>query len=488
MWRRFSLRTRVLTTLAGLVMLTLAGGCIMVWYTYQMEILIKNVIDRDFRALDAAQGLENALVNQKGFVSYYFLENDPAWLEKLEEYRRAFSERLVKVKDVVETTNGRTTVSKINSEYNEYIKNKDKVIALYRSGQREAGAELHKKVRSHFFRILELCEDFKDLRLRKIKLTRGKSQAQARRLRIIAVTAIWAAIILGTVLSLVLITQILNPLRQLAAGANGTAEAPPSGNEVKAVSLTLHSLKEDVDETRIQLQRSQEHLVQTEKLALVGKLAAGMAHSIRNPLTSVKMRLFSLGRSLDMSDRQRDDFYVISEEIRHLDNIVGNFLDFSRPPRLKKQNVSPSDVVDMVLQLLQHRLRSYGAEVRLHRQQRLPKISIDPEQLKEVLVNLVINACEATGGPVQIVISEEQHALEPWGQVVRIRITDNGPGIPEEIQDRLFEPFFTTKEEGTGLGLSIAARILQEHEGQIVVNSKEDKGTTFTITLPCREE
>jgi signal transduction histidine kinase len=243
-----------------------------------------------------------------------------------------------------------------------------------------------------------------------------------------------------------------------------------------------------VDETRTELERSKEHLLQSEKLVMVGKLAAGMAHSIRNPLTSVKMRLFSLRRILDMTDTQKEDLDVISEEIRHLDSIVGNFLEFSRPPKLKKQRISPSDVVDMALELLRHRLDSYEAEVLLNRRRPLPDVSIDAEQLKEVLVNLLINACEATGGPVRLDISEEQAAIKPWGDVILIRVKDDGPGIPEDNLARVFEPFFSTKEEGTGLGLSIADRILKEHGGNLAVTSKEGEGTIFTITIPRGEE
>ena len=106
-----------------------------------------------------------------------------------------------------------------------------------------------------------------------------------------------------------------------------------------------------MDTTRIELEQSREHLLQSEKLAQIGKLAAGVAHSIRNPLTSVKMRLFSLERTLSLSAAQKEDFDVISEEIRHIDTIVGNFLEFSRPPKLKIQKASPSEVVDMAVQL-----------------------------------------------------------------------------------------------------------------------------------------
>ena len=110
---------------------------------------------------------------------------------------------------------------------------------------------------------------------------------------------------------------------------------------------------------RSELAKSREHLLQAEKMAMVGKLAAGMAHSIRNPFTSVKMRLFSMGRTLQMTLAQKEDFEVISEEIRHIDTIVQNFLEFSRPPKLVMQSISPSTVVDNTLQLLAHRLKSY---------------------------------------------------------------------------------------------------------------------------------
>ncbi len=487
MWNRISLRTRLFLIPAILVLITLAGGSVMMWYTYQTDSLLKRMIDMDLAALQAAEGLKNALLNQKGFVSYYFLDGDPDWLKKLGEFRQSFKERLKEVRELARTATDRATVDEIESEYAVYIRDKDKVIAFYKAGEREVGFEFHWEVRSHFFKILELCEDYKDIHNRRINLTRTKTHAQAKRLRVIASTAIWTAILLGALLAFVLVTQILNPLRRLALH-DGAGSKVESRDEVKAVSHRVHSLMEDVDQTKVELERSQEHLLQSKKLALVGRLAAGMAHSIRNPLTSVKMRLFSMGRTLDLSETQKEDFDVISEEIRHIDNIVQNFLEFSRPPKLKPQKVSPSDVVDMALQLLRHRLESYDAHVKLNRQRRLPEIMADPKQLKEVLVNLLVNACEAVGTGARIVISEQEGVIEPLGRVVEIRVSDNGPGIHEAIQDKLFEPFFSTREEGSGLGLSIATRIVEEHGGRIDVRSQEGRGATFTIILPCKEE
>jgi signal transduction histidine kinase len=244
----------------------------------------------------------------------------------------------------------------------------------------------------------------------------------------------------------------------------------------------------DVDQTKTKLKWSREHLQQAEKWALVGKLAAGVAHSVRNPLTSVKMRLFSMERTLNLSTSQKEDFEVISEEIRHIDTIVGNFLEFSRPPKLKMQNVSPSDAVDTAIQLLRHRLESYDVKVEVHRDGRLPETLADLDQLKEVLVNLMVNACEAMVDGGKIKISEEIRTGEDTAPLIVIRVSDNGPGVPQSIQAKLFQPFFSTKEEGTGLGLSIATRIVEEHGGWLDLKSKEGQGATFIIILPIRED
>ena len=259
-------------------------------------------------------------------------------------------------------------------------------------------------------------------------------------------------------------------------------------DEVAALSNRVHSLIEDVDLAQTELTRSQEHLLQSGKWAMVGKLAAGVAHSIRNPLTSVNMRLFSLKRSLAMSSSQQEDFEVISEEIRHIDTIVRSFLEFSRPPKLKMQRISPSAVVDMALVLLRYRLESYGVEVKLIREERLPEIWADPDQLKEVLANLMLNACEVMVNGGVITIREEEKGEPPLGPAVVIRVSDNGPGIPESVRDKVFQPFFSSKEEGTGLGLSIATRIIADHGGRLELESKQNEGAAFIITLPLGKD
>jgi signal transduction histidine kinase len=193
-----------------------------------------------------------------------------------------------------------------------------------------------------------------------------------------------------------------------------------------------------------------------------------------------------LSRSLNLSGTQKEDFDVISEEIGHIDTIVQNFLEFSRPPKLKMQPVSPSTVVDTAIQLLCYRLESYNVDATIHRDKKLPAIDADPDQLKEAIVNLIVNACEAMTGGGTIDIHERVLAAAPNRQDAEIRISDSGPGIAPAAVNKVFDPFFTTKEDGTGLGLSIVSRIIQEHGGRVGLYSEEGRGTTFTIVLPVK--
>jgi len=487
MWHKISLRARIYIILIVLASITAAGGLVMIWYTYRMENLLTLVTEKDLAAFETAEALENALINQKGFVSYYFIEGDPEWLKRLGEYRQLFKERLDDAIQTAADARERTALDQIGAEYTRYITNKDRVIDYYQRGEREAGAILHHQVRDTFFNVLQLCEKYRDIHKEKILKARLQSASQALKLRIIAASAVVASFLLALLLAFVLGYQILGPVRRLAVEADRKGDMPVAGDEVKTLSNTVRGLIQNVDQTQSELQKSRESLLQAEKMALVGKLAAGMAHSIRNPFTSVKMRLFSLGRSLQLSDTQKEDFEVISDEIRHIDTIVQNFLEFSRPPKLKMQPISPSAVVDQTLQLLEHRLKSYDVSVTIQRGQPLPEIDADPEQLKEVLVNLMVNACEAIEKGGTIVIHEDITMNPSEGGVAVIRVSDDGPGIAEATRKKIFDPFFTTKEEGTGLGLSIVARIIEEHGGSVTVESIEGQGATFIISLPIME-
>ncbi len=470
----------------ALLIITIVGALVMVGYTYRMEGLLTQIIDKYMGGLQTAQSLEIALVNQKGFASYYLLDGNPNWLIQMAEYRQIFEDKLVKTQHLATTVEEKRVLNLIELEYAKYISTKNQVVGYYKSGDLETGKELHEKARDSFFEILKLCENGKGLFSDKAQKAKIQSLNQAKKLRVIVGSAVMMILFLGVILTFFLLHDILEPIRRLALETDRHNGTQKTGDEVTALSRGVYDLRKEYDQTQVELEKSREHLLQSEKLALVGKLAAGTSHSIRNPLTSVKMRLFSLSRSLDLDGDQKEDFDVISEEIGHIDTIVQNFLEFSRPPRLKLQPVSPSDIVDQAIQLLQHRLESYEVFIKIQRNERLPLVQADPEQLKEVLVNIIVNACEAMGQGGSIIIYEETIIEQHTPRAVVVRLSDNGPGIPDAIKSKILEPFFTTKEEGTGLGLSIATRIVQEHGGRLDVSSREGKGSTFIIILPIK--
>ncbi|MDD2901214.1 MAG: ATP-binding protein [Syntrophales bacterium] len=484
MWKGLSLRARILTLLAALISTTLAGGLVTLWHNEAMDSLLASLVEQNMASFQAAEELENSLLRQKGFLTYYFLDGNPKWLKEIDKNNLDFNIWLKKARKSASTAPMEEILGEIDGDYQQYLKARQYVIDLYREGKKSEGARLHWQVRGQYVNLLDLCARYKLMHEYAISRARTESQARARFINAFALVAILAVGILGVLLAYILLKQILGPIRQLAretAPAHPSSQAP---NEVTALSHRVHSLMEDMGQAQIELERSQEHLAQAEKWVLVGKLAAGAAHSIRNPLTSVKMRLWSMNRSVDLNVPEREDLEAISEEIRHIDTIVSNFLQFSRPQKLMKEKISPSEVVDQALKIMKNRLHLYGVQVKLDRRDRLPEIMADSEQLREVLVNLMVNACEAMVGGGELTIQEEEGDDAELGRVAILKVTDTGPGIAPAIQDQVFHPFFSTKEEGTGLGLAIANRIVKDHGGRLELHSREGRGATFIITLP----
>lgn len=481
---RLGLRTRVYVLLGALLLVNLAGPVIMIWYASMARDLYTATVDKDLAALTAANELENALLNQKGYVTYYYLSQDASWITKLNESRRTFMTWMERLRQEVDAPEAVALLDGIDAAYKEYTTAKDNVISLYQQGRVEAAKGQHWAVREDFDGLHALCDRFKEFYRARMRHT-GEVYVKRTDL-VMGLAGIGVAInaVLGFFLAYVLVGQILGPLRRMAAEGRGRDALAGFSDEVKAIGQKFRDLEKDVDKAHLDLEESRGHLMQSEKLAMAGRLAAGVAHTIRNPLTSVKMRLFSLERGLKLDPSQQEDFEVIAEEIGHIDTIVRNFLEFARPPKLTAQPVSLSTVVDTTLNLLKHRLESYNVTVTVERSRALPEVNADPDQLKEALVNLVLNACEAMVEGGSLRIREEVGVLEPHGRVLALRVTDSGPGVDPALLDTIFQPFFTTKGEGSGLGLAIVKRIVEEHGGWITVQSPPGGGTTFTMVFP----
>ncbi len=228
---------------------------------------------------------------------------------------------------------------------------------------------------------------------------------------------------------------------------------------------------------------NEERLMRSEKLASIGRLAAGIAHEINNPLTSVLTFSSLLLKKTERED-QKEKLDIIVKETTRCRRIVKDLLNFARQGEPKKEEISINQVIENALSLMGNQLKIGEMRIAVKKDLgELPKLQLDPNQMLEVFVNIMINAIDAMphGGELNLATSLTQD-----GKAVEIRASDTGFGISRENLARIFDPFFTTKEpgKGTGLGLSVTYGIIDRHNGSIDVESEVGKGTTFIIKLP----
>jgi signal transduction histidine kinase len=226
-------------------------------------------------------------------------------------------------------------------------------------------------------------------------------------------------------------------------------------------------------------------LERQEKLASLGVLAAGVAHEIRNPLTAIKAWLFMQTRRLQPGTQEHADAEIVSEELARLERIVRDFLTFARPSEPQLQVVPAVQPLREVRDLLARPLEAAGVRLEVAPSADA-SICVDPQQIKQVLINLVRNGAESIGGSGEVTLRARADRARLGGEdtaAIVLEVADTGRGISPEVERRLFDPFFSTKETGTGLGLSIAARIVEKHGGLLQYRTEVNRGTTFGVVL-----
>ncbi len=257
---------------------------------------------------------------------------------------------------------------------------------------------------------------------------------------------------------------------------------------LQATVRELRATQRELQE-RIEAQRSAENrLVQAAKMAAVGEMAAGIAHELNNPLTTVAGFAELVLDELPSDSQSRKDMELILREALRARSVVRRLLDFARQTESVRVRADLNEVVDDVVTLMRHLFHTSGVQLHLNLRQDLPWPLIDRNQMKQVILNLLHNALQAMpeGGDLTIVTAGRQEAGRQW---VGLEVRDTGVGIPPENLERLFEPFFTTRadEGGTGLGLSVTYGIVTDHGGYIDVDSEPGKGAVFTVWLPVDE-
>jgi signal transduction histidine kinase len=250
--------------------------------------------------------------------------------------------------------------------------------------------------------------------------------------------------------------------------------------------LAVVVYRELIAPLRLKLVESQALIERQEKLASLGMLAAGVAHEIRNPLTAIKAWLFLQQKHLQPGTPEHADTDVIAGEVSRLERIVKEVLLLARPSEPHLVTVPADEPLRQVQALLKPQFEK--ANIRLAIQDSVSSpIKIDPQQIQQVLINLIQNAADSIGHDGEVTLRarlDSKRLADRVSEVVILEVADTGKGIPPEVEKRLFDPFFTTKDAGTGLGLAIAARIVEKHGGALQYQTQPNRGTTFGIVLP----
>ncbi|MEM5786644.1 MAG: ATP-binding protein, partial [Syntrophobacteraceae bacterium] len=219
------------------------------------------------------------------------------------------------------------------------------------------------------------------------------------------------------------------------------------------------------------------------------QLAAGVAHEIRSPLTSLKMFLESMEAEMDISPLYDEDLHVAMAQVERMESTINRFLNFARPQDPLFSEFEAGELIKDALLVARPRAMQQETVIATEIADALPLLSGDRKQLGEALLNLIINGLEATMCGSRIAISASmslQHSPEESSECIKIDVTDSGPGIDSELIPKLFDPFYTTKATGTGLGLSIVYSTIVRHGGQVGVDSRLGQGTTFSLLIPVK--
>ena len=470
---RFNYRLQIFLGffLAFLFAFAIATSLVVTIYLVENKIKLLNIVNDYFMEIQQARRFE------KNFFLYGTNLSDA--LEQVSQAKIVLENNSEELKQVM----GEKSLAVIVPHLQRYEELLGKLEALERSGSgpevpRKA-KELEPEVRSHGQEVVSFAQDL----MRREKASLEQLMARSRLIHIYAfvvasIFMIYIAYILGSRM-LGTVKRFSSYAKRIAAG-DFTPITPTRRyrDEFTDLAVTLNQMMQD-------LEAHEAVLVQSHKMRAVGTLTAGVAHELNNPLNNITLTAHALMEDYqDLSDEDRQDMLNdLVAEAGRARGIISNLLDFARE---SGSQVEPLDMVTLLqdtIHLAANQIRLSGIKTEFSASDNLPRVHGDSQQLRQVFLNLILNAMDASpkGGKIQIMVLPADD-----GNYLAVKVIDYGSGIPEHVLASIFDPFFTTKPtgKGTGLGLSMSQGIVTKHGGRINVSSREGQGTTFTVLLP----
>ena len=482
--RRLDLRLLAPTVL---VSLALVGACLVgVLYLNRLHVDTSRVLAENVQSTQAAARLETTTAELIRLLTTNS-GNSTARNDQVSLQNQTARELLGQVQDLANLDREKELVPKIAHGLDDYLRDWEARKTVPEAERARYDARLAERLNQE---VLLPCIDLRRFNTSAIEESERDSRRIVQRLTWVLLAVAAGAPLSGLVLGYVMARGLHHSIYQLSVRIRDAAGR--LNRELASVTLVedsdLHSLNGQMQTVLVEIERVVEQLQQRERevlraeqLAAVGQVAAGIAHELRNPLTSVKMLVQTGLEGQEPAGLPPGDLGIIEHEVRRMEQTIQTFLDLARPPRSERRRTDLTGALRRSLLLVEGRARRQKVELQIDVPPEPVYLEIDPEQIHQVVVNLLLNALDAQprGGKVTLSL-----ARRPGGREVEVRVQDSGPGVAPRIKERLFEPFVSSKETGLGLGLSICKRLVEAHGGAIRGENLRGGGALFTFTLP----
>lgn len=462
----------------------LAVGILAAWYVVRLQNASSDLLDWNVSSIRAAEELEIVIRETRYRLNQFLLTDDRSNLNDAFALRGTTEEWIAEAERLATTAEEKELLNQVRAGYRRFLDESSRLT----SGEADAEFVRHMARDILPVEVLRPARLYLDLNEQHLARSSEENKAVADRLvaglLLLGFCGAVAGLVVGYGLARGIsrsIFQLSVPVRDVAGQLDEvvgpvSVSADPALEDLEQI---LQLVSERVATVIAQLQASQRAAVRAEQLASLGQFAAGLAHELRNPLMSMKILVQAAqerGASAELSGR---DLSVLDEEIRRLEQLVQGFLDFARPPETVRRAISLTEVLPPSVNLVAAQAARRGVAVGCEIDPELPPVAADTGQLRQVILNLLLNALDATpsGGRVDVAAHRQN------GDAV-VSVTDTGCGLPEDLGETIFEPFVSHRETGIGLGLSICRRIVETHHGFITARTRPEGGSVFTFTIP----
>src|SRR6185437_14790919 len=422
-------------------------------------------VSRQLALIDDTAAM-SAFLYQKGFVAEYLLTGNREWLAELESNRPAFESWLRRMHGKVGGPDPERLLDQIQTEY-----------VAYDQAQR----------------LRDLFADFGRAARADAEGTLAAAEQSVRRLADVLVATSVAGAVASLLVGFLWARRITKPITELEVQVESAAERTrihlvPGRAGLETLGDQVSAIIEKLEETDAALFEHRRRLVQSEKLSAVGELAAKLAHEVLNPLAGMKAATQLLerqGTAAPGGGPVVETARALDREITRVESLVRRLMNYARPLAPRFELATVGSLVDAALEAAAPALARHKTRVERREEPELPPLEVDPQLVTQALVNLIVNAAEASpadGAPIEV---EAARAISLGRDEIAVRVRDRGAGIPPDRERELFKPFFTTKPEGHGLGLAVSQNILLEHGGRIVASNRPDgPGAVFELQIP----